>query len=81
MIRISDKSLLQCGTIRGAIEGSRKSLKAIDRREFINFRHKYAVFTHFRDKNAVFTSFRDKNDVFELHDKNTVFGFNVICSG
>ena len=33
----------QCGTICGAIEGSRKSLKAIDMRVFMNFRHKYAV--------------------------------------
>ena len=71
----------QGGTICGAIEGSSRSLKSIDKRVFINFRDKYAVFINFRDKNAVFTSFRDKNDVFELHDKNTVFGFNFVCSG
>ena len=72
---------VQGGTICGAIEGSSRSLKSIDKRVFINFRDKYAVFINFRDKNAVFTSFRDKNDVFELHDKNTVFGFNFVCSG
>ena len=71
----------QGGTICGAIEGSRRSLKSIDKRVFINFRDKYAVFINFRDKNAVFTSFRDKNYVFDLHDKNTVFGFNFVCSG
>ena len=71
----------QGGTICGAIEGSSRSLKSIDKRVFINFRDKYAVFINFRDKNAVFTSFRDKNYVFELHDKNTVFGFNFVCSG
>ena len=62
----------QCGIICGAIEESSRSLEAIDER----------VFKNFRDKNAVFTSFRDKHDVFEIHDKNTVFGFNfVFCSG
>ena len=71
----------QGGTICGAIEESSRSLKSIDKRVFINFRDKYAVFTNFRDKNAVFTRFRDKNDVFEVHDKNTVFGFNFVCSG
>ena len=44
------------------------------------FGDKNAVFTHFRDKNAVFTRFRDTNCAFELHDKNTVFGFNFVCS-
>ena len=73
--------VLQGGTICGAIEESSRSLKSIDKRVFINFRDKYAVFTNFRDKNAVFTRFRDKNDVFEVHDKNTVFGFNFVCSG
>ena len=29
----------------------------------------------------VFANFRDKNYVFELHDNNTVFGFNFVCSG
>ena len=47
----------------------------------INFRDKNAIFTNFRDKNAVFTSFCDKNYVFELHDTNTVFGFNFVCLG
>ena len=56
----------QCGLICGAIEESSRSLKAID---------KNIVFTHFHDKNAIFTSFCKKNDVFEIHDKNTVFGF------
>ena len=71
----------QGGTICGAIKESSRSLKSIDKRVFINFRDKYAVFTNFRDKNAVFTRFRDKNYVFEVHDKNTVFGFNFVCSG
>ena len=72
---------MQGGTICGAIEESSRSLKSIDKRVFINFRDKYAVFTNFRDKNAVFTRFQDKNDVFEVYDKNTVFGFNFVCSG
>ena len=76
-----EDNALQGGTICGAIEESSRSLKSIDKRVFINFRDKYAVFTNFRDKNAVFTHFRDKNDVFEVHDKNTVFGFNFVCSG
>ena len=46
-----------------------------------NFRDKNAVFTNFRDKNAVFTSFRDKNYIFDLLDRNTLFGFNFVCSG
>ena len=74
-------STYQGGTICGTIEGSSRSLKSIDKCVFINFRDKYAVFKNFRDKNAVFTSFRDKNYVFELRDKNTVFGFNFVCSG
>ena len=72
---------MQGGTTCGAIEGSSRFLKAIDKRVFINFRDKYAVFINFRHKNAVFTSFCDKNYVFELHDKNTVFGFNFVYSG
>ena len=45
----------QGGTICGAIEGSRRSLKSIDKRVFANFHDKNAVFANFRDKNAVFT--------------------------
>ena len=74
-------SVWQGGTICGAIEESSRSLKSIDKHVFINFCDKYAVFTNFRDKNAVFTRFQDKNDVFEVYDKNTVFGFNFVCSG
>ena len=88
---LTEYTVWQGGTICGAIEESSRSLKSIDKRVFINFRDKYAVFTNFRyknavftnfcDKNAVFTHFRDKNYVFEVHDKNTVFGFNFVCSG
>ena len=76
-------SIGQGGTICGAIEESSISFKSINKRVFINFHNKYAVFTNFGDKNAVFTCFCDKNDVFEVHvhDKNTVFGFNFVCSG
>ena len=64
----------QGGTTCGVIEGSSKSLKAIDKRVFINFRDKYAVFTNFRAKYAVFTNFRDKYAVFtNFRDKNAVF--------
>ena len=83
-IQSSLGGLFQCGLICGAIEESSRPLKAIDKRVFINC-DKNAVFTHFRDKdvvfthlhntNAIFTSFCKKNDVFEIHDKNTVFGF------
>ena len=79
--RVNWSGLVQCGIICGAIVESSRSLKAIDERVFVNFRDKNAVFTHFRDKNAIFTSFRDKNYVFEIHDKNTVFGFTNFCSG
>ena len=60
--RVETKHLCthQGGTTCGAIEGSSRFLKAIDKRVFTNFRDKYAVFTNFRDKNAVFTSFCDK---------------------
>ena len=54
----------QGGTICGAIEGSRRSLKSIDKRVFANFRDKNAVFINFCDKNAVFTNFCDKHAVF-----------------
>ena len=87
----STNSKVDINDLNGAIEGPSKSLKPIDKRIFVNFPDKNAVvtdvcdknavFTSFCDKNAVITSFRDKNDVFELHDKNTVFGFNVVCSG
>ena len=73
--------LYQGGTICGAIEGSSKSLKTIDKRVFINFLRQICLVTNFRDKYAVFTNFRDKDAVFELHDKNTVFGFKFVCSG
>ena len=85
-----EDNALQGGTICGAIEESIRSLKSIVSSVFINFRDKYAVFIHFCDKYAVFTifcdkkavitNFRDKNYVFEIHDKNTVFGFNFVCS-
>ena len=52
--------VVQGGTTCGAIEGSSRSLKAIDKRVFTNFCDKYAVFTNFCDKNAAFTSFCDK---------------------
>ena len=61
--------------------GSRKSEKAIVEHVFVNFRVKNAVFTNFRDKNDVLTSFRGKDEVFELHDKNTLFGFKFVSSG
>ena len=75
----------QCGTICGAIEGSSRSLKAIDKRVFTNFRDKNAVFTNFRDKNTVFTIiqvFATKMTFFNYMTKTkTVFGFNFVCSG
>ena len=53
----------QGGITFGAIDEPRKSLKAIDKRVFINFRDKNVVIARFCDKNIVIARFRDKNVV------------------
>ena len=55
---------LQCGLTCGTIEGSTKSLKPNNKRAFVNFCDKNAVFTIFCDKNAVFPIFATKNYFF-----------------
>ena len=64
--------LSQGGITCGAIDESRKSSKAIDEREIINFRGKN-VFARFCDKNAVITCFCNKHVLIaRFRDKNVV---------
>ena len=55
---------IQGGITCGAIDEPRKSSKAIDEHEIINFRDKNVIIARFRDKNVIIARFRDKNEVF-----------------
>ena len=66
-------SLRQGGTICGAIEGSRRSLKSMDKRVFASFCDKNAVFTIFATKMPYLHIFATKMPYLQIFATNAIF--------